>query len=417
MRILLITNYYPPCDYGWGYMQLCEEVADGLSARGHAIAVLTSTYRDGDEIARPYPVHRLLRIDPDWHSGRLAAWQFFVGRRQRERRADVHLRQLVARFRPDVVFVWHTLGLPRVLFRQAEQLPGVVVAYYLADYLPEVPDEYIAYWRLPPVYWTSKLLKRLLARLGLFMLAREGKPLSLKYENAICVSDYVRRRLAGQRLIPPTSVVIHNGIDIEQFRSNGRYRDFSKPVSVLYAGRLESKKGVHHILEALTMLSEEQQKRVTQLAIVGDGEPAYCSQLFQTTKRFGLSSLVRFEPPVPRSQMPALLDRFDVLILPSSLEALSRMMQEAMAMGLLIISTNTGGSGELLAHEGTGLVFEPGEPESLAAQLSYALNKPDLAARLAEAGRQTVIENFDIRRTVEQIETYLLDLVDSEGAL
>lgn len=86
-------------------------------------------------------------------------------------------------------------------------------------------------------------------------------------------------------------------------------------------------------------------------------------------------------------------------------------------MGLLIISTNTGGSRELLAHEGTGLVFEPGEPESLAAQLSYALNKPDLAARLAKAGRQTVIDNFDIRCTVEQIETYLLDLVDSEGAL
>ncbi len=417
MRILLITNYYPPCDYGWGYMQLCEEVADGLSARGHAIAVLTSTYRDGDEIARPYPVHRLLRIDPDWHGGRLAAWQFFVGRRQRERRADAHLRQLVAGFRPDVVFVWHTLGLPRVLFRQAEQLPGVVVAYYLADYLPEMPDEYIAYWRLPPVHWTAKLLKRPLTRLALYMLAREGKPILLKYENAICVSDYVRRRLVGQKLIPPTAVVIHNGIDVQQFRSSGRRRDFSQSVSLLYAGRLESHKGVHHILEALSLLSKEQQKRIGQLAIVGNGEPAYSSRLLQITKRLGLPSLVRFGPPVPRSQMPALLDRFDVLILPSSLEALSRMMQEAMAMGLLIISTNTGGSRELLAHEGTGLVFEPGEPESLAAQLSYALNKPDLAARLAKAGRQTVIDNFDIRCTVEQIETYLLDLVDSEGAL
>ena len=412
MRILFLTNYYPPCNYGWGYMQLCEEVADGLSAGGHAVAVLTSTYRDGDEIARPYPIHRLLRIDPGWYSSRLGAWQFFVGRRQRERQAVAHLRQLVTEFRPDVVFIWHAIGLSRVLLQQAEQMPEVVVAYYLAGYLPELPDEYIAYWHLPPVHWTAKLLKRPLAKLVLYLLARAGKPIPLEYKNVICVSDYVRRRLVGQKLIPPTSVVIHNGIDVERFSPNSRQRDLSRSVSLLYAGRLEPDKGVHHILEALALLSEGQRKGVRQLAIVGNGEPEYCSKLLRMTERLGLSSLVRFEPPVPRSQMPALLDRFDVLILPSSLEALSRMMQEAMAMGLLVIGTNTGGSAELLVHERTGLAFEPGNPESLAAQLSRALNEPDLAARLAEAGQQAVIKNFDIQRTISQIEHYLLNLVD-----
>jgi len=417
VRILFITNYYPPCHYGWGYMQLCEEVTDGLSARGHAIAVLTSTYHDGKEVVRSYPVHRLLHIDPDWHSGSSAAWQFFVGRRQREKRAVAHLRQLIVEFCPEVIFVWRDLGFPSAVLQEIEQLSDVVVAYYLAGYLSELSDGYIDYWQKPPVHWTAKLLKRPLARLALHSLAREGKLRPLKYENVICISEYVRRQLVDNKLIPPASVVIHNGIDVEQFRSNRRYRDFSKTISLLYAGRLEPAKGVHDILEALPLLSKEQQKRIGQLAIVGNGEPVYCSQLLQITKRVGLSSLVRFEPAVPRSQMPALLDGFDVLILPSTLEALSRMMQEAMAMGLLVIGTTTGGSGELLVHARTGLVFEPENPESLAVQLSRALSEPDLAVNLAENGRQTVIGNFDIQRTIEQVEHYLLCLVDGKGVL
>jgi len=417
MRILVITSYYPPSRYGWGYMQLCEEVADGLSAKGHTIAVLTSTYRDGDEIVRQYPVYRSLSIDPDWHSDKLGAWRFFVGRRQREQRAVAHLRQLAAEFCPDVVFVWHTLGLSRAMLYEAERLPDTVVVYCLADYAPERSDEYITFWHAPPVHWLARLLKRPLSKLALYMLAREGKPIRLQYENAICVSEYVRRRLVDQGLIPPTAVVIHNGIDLDRFHSNGFRHNFSGPVSLLYAGRLEPHKGIHHILEALSLLSQEHRQSIRELRVVGNGEPAYCSRLLQITAGLGLSSLIRLEPPVPRSQMPALLNECDVLILPSSLEALSRMMQEAMAMSLLVVGTATGGSNELLAHERNGLVFEPGDSKSLAKQLSRALNEPDLAARLAEAGRQTVIENFDIKRTVEQIEGYLLDLVDGEGVL
>lgn len=411
MRILFITSYYPPSRYGWGYMQLCEEVVDGLSAQGHDVAVLTSSYHNGTELARAYPVHRLLTIDPDWHSGKPGAWQFFVGRRRRERRAVAHLRQLVAGQRPDVIFVWHTLGLSTVMLREAERLPGADVAYYLADYAPERTDEYIAFWRAAPVHWIARWVKQPLARLALHLLACEGKPISLQFKNAICVSGYVRHRLVDQGLIPQTAAVIRNGIDLDLFCSNRCRREFTGPLSLLYAGRLESHKGVHQILQALSSLSSRQRLRIERLTILGDGEPEYCAQLDRTAEGLGLSSLVHFEPAVPRSQMPALLDQSDVLILPSALEALSRMMQEAMAMGLLVIGTTTGGSGELLIHDQTGLAMQPGAPESLAAQLVRVIHEPVLAARLAEAGQQMVTAEFGIQRMIEQIERYLLDLV------
>jgi glycosyltransferase involved in cell wall biosynthesis len=321
----------------------------------------------------------------------------------------------VEEFRPDVVFVWHAIGLSRVLLQEAERLPGSRVVYYLAGYLPELPDEYLSYWQSEPVHWTAKLFKYPLKRLALDMLAKEGKPVRLKYENVICVSSYVRNRLVGQELIPIHSTVIHNGIDLEQFSFGERCLDFSTPLSLLYAGRLEPDKGVHHILGAVAMLSDERRRQISQLVIVGDGELGYCTQLQEATERLGLSSMVRFEPPVPRNRMPALLDRFDVLVLPSSLEALSRMMQEAMAMGLLVIGTVTGGSGELLVHERTGLAFEHGNPKSLSDQLVRVVDEPDLAARMAKAGQREVMQRFDIHHTVEQIEGYLLGIVRGEN--
>ncbi len=415
MRILVISNYYPPCRYGWGHMQLCEQVTDGLAARGHAIAVLTSTYRDGAEIARDYPVYRLLPLDPDWHCGKSVAWQFFVGRRGRERRSVAALRRLVDEFRPDLTFVWHYRYLPRLLLHQAERLPGVVVAYYMADYVPEMPDEHLDYWHVPPVHWAAKLVKRPTVKLADWILAREGKPIRLQYEHVICVSHYVRQRLVSKGLIPPQAVVIHNGIEPSLFSQEGQaLPDFGSGLRCLIAGRVVPDKGIHTAIEALAYLEATGRQLDITLTILGDGPVGYVDRLQALVSAQRLQDRVEFRPPVPREEMPQVLSQYNTLILPSEYqEPLARAMQEAMAMGLLVVGTTTGGSGELLIHEETGLAFEPGNPVALAAQLVRAVAEPTLAARLAAAGRQAVLERFTIDRTIEQIETHLLSLVES----
>jgi glycosyltransferase involved in cell wall biosynthesis len=305
-----------------------------------------------------------------------------------------------------------------MLLREAERLRGVVVAYYLADYLPEVPDEYIAFWQVPPVHWTARLFKRPLAKLARHVLTREGKPISLKYENVVCVSDYVRRRLVSQKLISDNAVVIHNGVDLSLFspRVSSRPQFSSGGLRCLVAGRVVPDKGIHTVVEALAHLQARAKLNGVALTVLGDGPVDYVEYLRKKVFDHRLQEAVKFHSSVPRQQMPELLARHDVLVLPSEYhEPLARAMQEAMAMGLLVIGTTTGGSGELLVHNRTGLVFEPGSSGSLAGHLSRVLSEPDLAARLAEAGRQAVVENFDIKRTVEQIERYLLDVVAGEA--
>lgn len=395
-------------------MQLCEEVADGLAAKGHTIAVLTSTYCDGQEFPRTYPVYRLLCIDPDWHSRHLGAWQFFVGRRQRERQAIANLRQVLTTFRPEVIFVWHILGLPRILFKEAEQLPNLPAAYYMADYLPELPDEYIQYWHLPPIHWTAKVLKRPLIMLGLHILAGEGKPISLNYENVICVSNYVMQRLVSQGLISPNAVVIHNGIDFSQFSPGNTCNSpqfLSGRLRCLIAGRVVPDKGIHTVIEALALLRARADLKGITLTILGNGPAAYLNQLQEQVSSNHLHDIVTFRSTVPREHMPDILANHDALILPSEYqEPLARAIQEAMAIGLLVIGTTTGGSSELLVHERTGLVFEVGNPESLALQLSRALSEPELVRNLARMGQEEVIKNFNIQQTINQIESYLINL-------
>ena len=392
-------------------------MADGLFAKGHAITVLTSTDCNGEEIDWPYPVLRVLPLNPDWDSHRPVSWQFFVGRVQKEHQASAYLRQLVMEFHPDVVFVWNTTGLPKTLLQQVEQLPGLTIAYYLADYLPERPDEYIRYWQAQPAYQVAKTLKRVLAKVALRILADEGKPISLRYENVACVSDYVRRRLVSQGLISENAVVVHNGVNLTQFSPNGysNSESLTEGLHCLIAGRIEASKGIHTVIDALAVLKAQIEMLSVTLTVIGSGPADYLNYLQKKIHDNDLQGTVKFHSPVPRDQMPEVLSCYNVFILPSEWdEPLSCAMQEAMAKGLLVIGTNTGGSGELLVHEETGLVFKAGDPESLATQFLRVLNEPKVVARFAKIGQQTVINHFTIQNMVEQSEHYLLDLVKGQ---
>ncbi len=411
MKILVITSYYPPSTLGWGYMQLCEEVTDRLSARGHLVTVLTSTYRDGPEIERKYVVRRALEIDPDWHAKQSAAWQFFAKRRSREQRALASFNEVIASQRPDIIFIWDAIGLPRTLLQAAEKCAFATTVYYFANYLPELPDEYIAYWRRNPVHLIGKLKKGILGRLALEQLRREGKPVPLQYPNVICVSHYLRQRFVSQGLVPDSAVVIHNGIDFSAFvlPDSGSSGCQPEQMRCLVAGRVVPDKGIHTVIEAFGILSQrEETQGLASLTILGDGPADYMQHLHERVATLGIANTVDFMAPVQREQMPEILSQHDILIVSSEYgEPIARSMQEGMAMGLLVIGTLTGGSGELLQHEQNGLVFTTADAQSLAAQIARACSTPGLRTKLARQGQADVRANFDIRLTVDRIENYL----------
>jgi glycosyltransferase involved in cell wall biosynthesis len=378
-----------------------------LSERGHTIGVLTSRYELAKAPAGEQNIFRLLHLEGD-----LAYYQplhFFTAWKKQHRQNLAFLEHTVNEFNPDLLFVWGMWALSKALPALAEiLLPGRVV-YYLSDYWPSAVDMHTAYWQLPARHWPMQITKRALSKVAMSMIAKEGKP-ELKFEQVICVSARVRDLLAEAGLPVRHARIIHGGTDTARFTNIRRRDSGTGPLKLLYAGQLVSHKGVHTAIEAMAKLASRQQLGHVTLTLVGSGHPDYEAFLRDLVERERLQDSVIFHKPVSKAEMPAILQQFDILIFPSIYEEpLARMTQEAMLSGLVVVGTTTGGTKEILRDGETGFTFAPEDADGLAVQVNRLLADPELRCRMAQAGQQTVLENFTLDKMVNEIEEYLVD--------
>ena len=408
MRILFISNFYPPVRAG-GYAQLSHEVAQGLMSRGHQVEVLTSRFQREHAPPDETAVHRLLCLENDLYYYRplhfLANWK----RENRENMAA--LERTIHELQPDVVMIWGMWALSKFIATGAEQLMPARVVYYLADYWPTAPDMHRAYWNLAAERWFMQWPKRLLRFTALRILASEGTP-APQFKHVLCVSGALRDLLINDGLPIEHAQVVYNGIKLDRFLRKGIFECPTGQLKLLYAGQLVPHKGVHTAITAVNRLVHQLGIHHVHLTVLGSGHPDYEASLREQVKRAGLHNHVRFHEPIEREQMPAFLHRFNVLVFPSIYEEpLARMTQEAMAAGLVVVGTTTGGTKELLVDGENGLAFPAEDGDALARQVARLVQEPGLHERLAKAGCRTVVERFDLNRTITEVETYLQQMI------
>ena len=410
MRVLFLSNYYPPFEKG-GYEQLCGDVAACLHEKGHTVAVLTSNPAAGNLDSAEFEVHRLLRISPQYDSGSSAARQFFLNRSQDEAFNLRCFRETSNDFKPDVVFIWNLQGLPRALAAQAEALPDSATAYWLAGYSPAEPDEYWAYWSSPGKKASGKLLKRLFGRSALAKMKGEGKPVRPQMHHTAVVSEFMRQKGLREGTLPRSAEVIYNGVEIE---------DFFQPVQegvgslkLLQAGSLNENKGAHISIMALNELVNKYGKRQIQLTLAGSSASRDRERLEDLVKRHDLAKKVTFLGWVPREQMTQIMHDHHVLLLPTIYqEAFARVVLEAMAAGLAVIAADTGGTSEIIQHGQTGLLCSPGDVINMADEIQKLIENPTLRQNLARQGQQRVVEEFSMENMVARIEILLQKAID-----
>lgn len=418
MRILFISAFYPPHVIG-GWEQLVEDLNQGLRDRGHETLVLTSTHGLAvvDAPAREEAgVDRSLLLESDLQYYRPAA-MFSYGRR-RQHNLQVTQRA-IGRFQPDVIFVHIMWNLSRAIAWLAEQLAPGRVVYYIADHWAYAPDTHELYWRDGAGDPLRRTIKRLFAPLPLYMTSQDRRRHQLAFRRVLCVSEAMRQLMLANvpGLEPQRVSVVYNGIDLEAFpfrrrSGNTNGNEQQGGLRLLYAGSLVPHKGVHTAIAALGELARLGALTGSRLTVVGSGRPDYEASLRRAVAELHLEQYVHFAGRVPRSEMPAWLAEHDVLLFPSQWpEPLARMMQEAMACGLVVIGTNTGGSGEILVNGETGLVFAPGDAADLAAQIRRLQSNPELFARLAAAARLQVEDKFSFQRMLDQVERALVQTV------
>ncbi|MCB0255205.1 MAG: glycosyltransferase family 4 protein [Anaerolineae bacterium] len=413
MRILVLSNYYPPHVQG-GYELRCSETAAELVKRGHEVAVLTSrdntrptkTRLDGVE------VHYGLHLEADPRPLRTAL-RFFLRRKRNEIGNQLLVEDVIAELRPDIVFIWGMWNVPRCVPYMAERLcPGRVV-YHLSDYWSALPSAYCQYWEKSSGRRLSALPKRLIARPVLARLA-QAEELHLRFQHPTCVSQAVKDNLVKAGVPIAHAAVLHSGIDVDQFRNIARTPinlGDENMLRLVYAGRLTSDKGVHTAIEAVARLVQESRTNV-HLDIIGDGDSNYITMLKRLAGGQGTPLPVRFLAKVDRGQMPGILAHYDVLVFPSKWdEPFARVVIEAMAVGLVVIGTRTGGTAEVLIDGETGLVFPADDSVALANAIERLMNDRALWELLASAGRQAVLNNFTRAHMVDRFERYLQHVV------
>ncbi len=209
------------------------------------------------------------------------------------------------------------------------------------------------------------------------------------------ISEAARRRSVEQRVLPDSTIIVPNGIELANY-APAETPAPDHPFRWIAVGRLEKQKDYPTLLSAMSQLHE------ATLSIAGDG--AQRARLENLARELALSDRAFFLGV--RHDVPALLARHDGFVLSSRWEGFGIAVVEAMAAGLPVVVTDSGGPPEIAGRDGAaGLVVEPGNPAAMAAAMRtiMGLSLPERAA-MGLAGRRRVQARFDLQSVIDRWE-------------
>lgn len=248
---------------------------------------------------------------------------------------------------------------------------------------------------------------------------RASRWLTGRFDRVIAVSDHVERALKGQGLPAERILRIHDGIDVEGFRAavhrapgevRARLGVPEQGLLALMVGHLRAWKGQHVVLAALARMDRTLLRRLW-VAFVGEsprGEEGYLSSLTTQVEQLGLGKQVLFLGQ--RDDVADLMNASD-LVLHASLapEPFGLVLVEALALGRPLVAANRGGPLEIVAP-GSGILFDPEAPGSLAAVLGELCSEPERLAAQAEGARARA-GDFGIERNAAAIQDVYRELL------
>jgi glycosyltransferase involved in cell wall biosynthesis len=145
--------------------------------------------------------------------------------------------------------------------------------------------------------------------------------------------------------------------------------------------RLIERKGQHHLIQAVKQLTDEGFEVTLDLVGDGDARPAYEAQVGELR----LERHVSFLGYVPREEIARHYASAHVFVLPSYNEGMSVATLEAMAAGLPVVVTRTGGTAELVQEGSNGFAFDWADVDTLVERLRCLATERDRARLMGEA--------------------------------
>jgi glycosyltransferase involved in cell wall biosynthesis len=221
-------------------------------------------------------------------------------------------------------------------------------------------------------------------------------------------SHFLRERFRSSRVDPH---LIPNAVDVAAYRYRPRHRVVPRLVWLrafheIYQPELAVTTLAHLALEfpaaQLTMAGPDK----------GDGSLARARR---RAAHYGLSGRVSFPGAASKPALPALLDSSDIFLNTSRVDNTPVSVLEAMAGGLCIVSTNTGGIPYLLRHECDALLTPSESPTAVAAAVRRVLHNPSLAGQLSRNARSNVAP-YDWAEVLPMWERLFVSVAEGKGS-
>jgi glycosyltransferase involved in cell wall biosynthesis len=374
MRILVVSNLYPPQELG-GYGRSIYDFANVLASRGHELCVMTADApewrREGAEDG-PH-VRRTLELFGNWSNGTTTQLDpqavLAITLRNHRRLADA-----IRDFRPDACLVGNIDFLsPFVLHVLIAQ--GAPALHHLGNRAPGYTPVNVP-------------------RTPLFHLAT--------------ASRWVRNALLADGFPAQDASVIYPGAHVDLFAWDGYPpRDHLR---IAFASLVMPFKGPQVLAEALAIL--RRRNIPFECTIAGDSaDPAFVGKLKAYFAEERLADRVRMIGYVPRAKLVELFRSHNVLAFPSVFEEPFGISQvEAMAAGMALVSSATGGASEIVDDGVAALAFRNNDAPAMAAAFQRLHDDRPLWQRLAENGRRRALERFSIQASVDLLEEQLARL-------
>jgi len=409
MNIAILTNEYPPHVYGGAGVHveyLTRELA-ALDGGAHTVQVLCF----GDQREDRGNLH-VRGVQPGLE---LPAQDARHAKLFATLLQDLEMAGTLANI--DIVHchTWYT-HLAGCLAQHLQSVPLVLTTHSLEPHRPWKVEQ------LGTAYDVSSWVER------------------VAYESAdgvIAVSQSMRRDVHEAYGVAPERIrVIHNGIDLQQYRPTpdpallqALHIDADTPF-ILFVGRITRQKGIIHLVNAIRHLRPGVQ---VVLCAGAPDTPEIAAEMTAAVDRAraeGSHSIIWIREMLPKEKIITLYTHAAVFVCPSVYEPFGIINLEAMACETPVVASAVGGIPEVVDHEVTGLLVrpevsgptevEPAHPEQFSKDLADAVNRlladPAMRGKMARLARLRVEQQFSWTSIARQTLEFYAHVIDATAA-
>ncbi len=236
-----------------------------------------------------------------------------------------------------------------------------------------------------------------------------------RIDRIVCVAEAIRAHFLTMgfgpvRLDPHRLVTIHKGHVTDKYRhvADIDLQQYGVPKGyqvVGFCGAMRPRKGIDVLVKAFGAMQREN----VALLLVGELRDEKAKQAIATSNK---KELIFTTGKVPQQAALSINGAIDVATMPSiKREGLPRALIEAMGQGTPAVVTRVGGSPELVEHQRSGMVVEPGDVAAFAAALDTVLEE-QTCRQMGQSAQQRIQNHFDVRETIEQNWVLYKELLD-----